>query len=321
MKALVTGATGFVGGRVAAKLSARGDEVVALVRSPARAAALEALGCKLVEGDLRDTPAIVRATAGCDAVFHLAGMYRIGISGRDRDAMFEANVYGTERVLNAAIEAGVAKIVHVSTVGVFGNTHGRVVDETHVRPDNDFLSCYDETKFLAHRYAQARIDRGAPIVIVQPGGVYGPGDHSEVGSQIERARRGELKFKVFPDLGFNLVFVDDAAQGIVLAHDRGRMGQSFVVGGEIATLGELVDRVSRKEGRKPPSLTLPTGLLRLLAPLGPVLGPAMGVGPDLREVIRTSDHVTYWATDVKARRELGYRPRDLDAGLSDLLAA
>jgi hypothetical protein len=107
--------------------------------------------------------------------------------------MYDANVHGTERVLDAAAEAGAKRIVYVSTVGIFGNTHGKVVDETYSRDGEDFLSCYEETKYRSHEVALDRISKGAPIVIVQPGGAYGPGDHSELGNIIDQARTGKLK--------------------------------------------------------------------------------------------------------------------------------
>ena len=319
MRAFVTGGTGFIGGRVVRRLRERGDEVVALVREPARAEALAELGCELVEGDLTSVDAIRRGVQGCDAVFHIAAVYKVGIPASEREAMREANVRGTEIVLDAAIEANVKRIVYVSTVGVFGNTHGRIVDESHHRDGESFLSTYEETKYRSHEIALDRIARGAPIVIVQPGGVYGPGDHSELGNIIDQTRSGKLKMMMFPETGFNLVYVDDVAQGILLAYDRGKIGESYVLGGEISTMGDLIRKVADLSGRSAPSRTLPASLMKMAIPVGPVVGKMMGFPPNLRELIRTSDGVTYWATDEKARRELGYAPRDLETGLRQTL--
>jgi len=320
MKAFVTGATGFIGGRVAARLRARGDEVRALVRSRSRAGELERLGCEIVEGDLSSAEAIRDAAQGCDAVFHIGAVYKVGIPASERAAMYEANVRGTERVLDAAIAAGAGRIVYVSTAAVFGDTSGKVVDETYQRPQRDFLSYYDETKYLAHQAALERIAKGAPIVIVQPGGVYGPDDPSELGNMIEQARTGKLKLKMFPQLGLTLVHVDDVADGIVLAHDRGRIGESYVLGGEVSTMGKLVERVCELSGRKPPARELPAALMKLAIPIGPVVGKLMGFPPNLGELIRTSDGVTVWASHEKAARELGYSPRDLRTGLAQTLS-
>ncbi len=321
MKAFLTGATGFIGGHVARKLRERGDEVVALVRSPAKAAALSEEGCELVEGDLSDVDAIRRGVEGADAVFHVGGIYKVGVPASERAAMEEANVRGTERVLDAATDAGVARIVYVSTVACFGNTRGKVVDESYRRPDRDFLSVYDETKFRAHEVAEDRVAKGARIVIVQPGAVYGPGDHSEIGTMIDQARSGKLKAKIFPETGFVFAHVEDVAGGIVLAHDRGEAGQRYILAGEKGTMGQLVDRVSALSGRKPPAFTLPAAMMKLSAPFGSLVGPLLGFPPNLRELIETSDGVTCWASDEKARRELGFAPRDLETGLRQMLAA
>lgn len=317
MRAFVTGATGFVGGRLVAKLRERGDDVAALVRDPAR---VRGLDVELVQGDLSDRGRLAGEMQGCDAVFHLAAVYKVGIAAADRPAMYDANVRGTENVLDAAVDAGVARSVYVSTINAFGNTRGRVVDETAGRVDPGYVSYYDETKHLAHRAAEERIAAGGPIVIVQPGAIYGAGDHSELGAQLEQAHKGKLRFLALAGVGVNALHVDDAATGILLAHDRGRTGESYVLGGEITTLEEMIAAVSRLTGRRPPRLELPARLVRLAIPLGPLVGRAMGTGPNLRELISASDGVTYWATDAKARRELGYAPRGLEEGLRDLVA-
>ena len=321
MRAFVTGGTGFIGGRLVGRLRDRGDDVVALVRSPEKASELRELGVELVEGDLSSDEAIREGVRGCDAVFHAAAVYKVGIPASERDAMWEANVRGTERVLDAATAAGVPRIVYVSTVAVFGNTDGKVVDENYYRNGDEFLSCYDETKFRSHQVALDRISKGAPVVIVQPGGVYGPGDHSELGNIIDQTRTGKLKMLMFPETGFNLVHVDDVADGILRAHDQGEIGQSYVLGGEIARMRDLIEKVAELSGRKPPKRELPVAAMKMAIPIGPLVGKAMGFPPNLRELIRTSDGVTYWATDDKARRELGYAPRDMDTGLRETLAA
>ena len=321
MKAFVTGATGFIGGHVARKLRERGDEVVALVRSPAKADELRTLGCDLIEGDLSSEEAIRRGCEGADSVFHIGAVYKVGIPKSERPAMHESNVGGTDRVLGAAVEAGVARILYVSTVGAFGNTKGEVVDEDFKRTDLDWLSCYDETKYRAHEVAEKWIARGAPVVIVQPGGVYGPNDHSEVGNMIEQASKGKLPAKMFPEMGMMLAHVEDIADGILLAHDKGEVGEAYVLSGERTTIGELIDRVAALSDRKPPRFTMPGVVLKASAPLGPVVGPLMGFPPNLRELIKVSDGVTHWARDDKARRELGFAPRDLDTGLKQTLDA
>jgi nucleoside-diphosphate-sugar epimerase len=321
VKAFVTGGTGFIGERLVRKLRERGDDVVALVRSREKGKTLEGMGATLVEGDLSSSDAIRQGLDGADAVFHVAAIYKVGIPKKDHEAMYDANVRGTERVLDAAFQAGVGKIVYVSTINAFGNTHGDVVDETYERPGNDYVSYYDETKYLSHQVAKERIAKGAPIVIVQPGGVYGPGDHSEVGNAIDQTRTGKLKAVPFAGLGLNLVYVDDVADGLLLAYDKGKVGESYVLGGEITTMRGLVEKAAELSDRKPPKRDMPTGVIKLAAPIGPVVGKIMGFPPNFRELISASDGVTYWAKDDKARRELGYSPRDLETGMRQTLDA
>jgi nucleoside-diphosphate-sugar epimerase len=307
------------------RLLARGADVVALARSDAAAGALQALAAagslSVARGDVTDNAALRAAVEGADLAFHVAGVYRIGIKPSARAAMFEANVEGTRAVLDATVAGGVSRIVYVSTVGVFGNTRGHIVDETYERPDRDFLSYYDATKYLAHTFAAERAAAGAPLITVQPGAIYGPGDHSELGQQIEQARRGRYRVRMFPALGVTMSYVDDVADGVVLAADKGAVGEAYVLGGEVTRLGTVLDVVADLSGRRRARGTLPPAVMKAAAPLGKVIGPLAGVGPDLRETIRASDGVTYWASSEKAKRELGYAPRALSQGLCDLLGA
>jgi dihydroflavonol-4-reductase len=268
-----------------------------LSRSPGRAARLEELDCEPVEGDLDSTATLSRGLRGCDAVFHVAADYRIGIPESERERMFDANVAGTLNVLNAA--EGIARIVYVSTNSVLGNTGGEVVDETYVRRGHDWLSAYDESKFIAHQRVEARIAQGAPVVIAQPGGIYGPGDHTEVGRLLERAARGKPVVLALASVGLNWVHVDDVVDGLLLAHDRGRVGETYILGGELATLRQAVEKAFEVGGRRPRIVSIPTALLRLAVPFGPLLGRNVG------ELLSAADGVTYWGKDDKARRELG----------------
>ncbi|MGN6276466.1 MAG: NAD-dependent epimerase/dehydratase family protein, partial [Solirubrobacterales bacterium] len=157
MKVFVTGGTGFIGGEVVRQLRDRGDEVICLVRNPGKGAKLRDRGCELVAGDLGDERAIRGGMEGCDAAIHAAAVYEVGIPASERTAMREANVGGTERVLSAALELKVPKVVYVSTVGVFGNTNGRIVDESYEHPADSFTSCYEQTKWEAHQVAKRLI--------------------------------------------------------------------------------------------------------------------------------------------------------------------
>jgi nucleoside-diphosphate-sugar epimerase len=320
VKVFVTGGTGFIGGAVVRQLRARGDDVVALVRTPAKGAPLEALGCTLVAGDLGDERAIRGGMEGCDAVIHAAAVYEVGIPAGARKPMQEANVGGTERVLGAALEARVGKVVYVSTVGIFGNTNGQVVDESYEH-QGDFLSEYEKTKWEAHQVAKRLIGEGLPCVIVQPGGVYGPGDTSSLGVMLDQFLAGKMPLIPFPDLGICLTHVEDIAGGIILGLDKGRVGEAYVISGPVTTVREAIAVVAAATGKKPPKHALPTGLMKALTPIGPLVGKLMGQPPNLREMIASADGVTFWAAYDKASGELGYQPRGLAEGLRAMLEA
>jgi dihydroflavonol-4-reductase len=310
---VVTGGAGLVGRAIVRALRERGDTVIALVRDPRRAAFLAELGTELVESNLSDVRELTETLRGADALIHAAGSYRIGIPKSDRGAMWDANVGTTTRLLDAAEAAGTPRIVYVSTGNVYGNTRGMTVDETYRRNlDEGFLSWYDETKYGAHEVAEQRIAGGAPVVIVLPSQVYGPGDRSQFGEQLRMAHAGKLGYLALGETGVCLIHADDLAAGIVAAADRGTAGQSYNLGGPKTTLGEAVEIAARIGGRKPPALRIPTGLLRAMAPLGALSGQ-----PNLPELISASAGVTYWFGSEKAAAELEFAARDIETGLRD----
>jgi len=318
MRVAVTGGAGFIGRAIVKRLVDRGDDVVALVRDPAKASHLPSERVTLVQSDLSDPAQLTRAMTGADGVIHAAGMYRIGIKKAERPQMWDANVGATERVLDAAIDAGVPRIVYVSTANVFGNTHGELPDETFRRDlAHGFLSYYDESKYRAHEAAEQRIKQGAPVIIVMPTQVYGPNDHSEASSQLDLAFRGKLHYVVFPDTGLAWVHVDDLAQGIVAALDRGRVGESYVLSGDPRRINESVAVAAKAGGHRPPRLTLPTIALKLITPLNDAVGGLPGFPANGAETISSADGVTYWASHAKATRELGFEPRSLGQGIAD----
>jgi len=310
MNVFVTGATGFVTGTVTLQLLARGDRVRALVRDASRGRTLERSGVTVVAGDLSDAGALRRGMEGVDAVVHGAAMYSVGIAPSQRPAMFTANVTGTERVLEAALDAGVRRVAYISTCAIFGNTHGQIVDETYMRT-GPYTSYYEETKVQAHEIALRLAARGLPVSIAQPGGVYGPGDTSGMGGLMRDFARGRLPLVPFADTGLNFVHVEDVARGIVLVLDRGTPGRSYVLGGEIARVVDAFAALARVTGRSLPRLRLPYALLQIGAL----------VRPGLREVVTSTRGVTFWATDARARDQLGYVSRGLEAGLRDTYGA
>jgi nucleoside-diphosphate-sugar epimerase len=321
VKVFVTGGTGFIGGHVVSALRERGDEVVTLVRDPAKGSALEALGATLVAGDLSDREKLRTAMEGADAVIHGAAIYEVGIPAKEHEAMRQANVVGTENALGAALDAKVPRVVYISTIGAYGNTHGEVVDETYEHPRDSYTSYYEQTKTEAHDIARRLIDEGLPCVIVQPGGVYGPDDHSALGKQMNDFLDGKMPAIAFGDLGMNMVHVEDVAAGVLLALDKGEVGESYNLGGEITTMRGLIESLAQVSGKKAPKRDVPTGLLKAMTPFGPVVGKVMGQPPNLRELISSADGVTFWAKHDKAMKELGYSPRPLEVGLRETFEA
>lgn len=322
MKVFVTGGTGFIGGEIARQLRDRGDEVVCLVRNREKGEKLAGIGCELVSGDLTDGEAIRAGLEGCDAAIHAAAMYEVGIPASQRPAMYEANVTGTERVLEAALDAKTPRIIHVSTCGVFGNTHRKVVDESYEHPGKEFTSYYEETKLESHRIAKRMIEENdLPCIIVQPGGVYGPGDTSQVADLIDQLLAGRLPLIPFPELGVCLTHVEDVAGGILLSLDKGKAGETYVLSGPVTTMRDAIDTVAGLAGRKAPKHAVPTPLLKALTPVGPLVGKLMNQPPNLSEMITSADGVTFWASHEKASRELGYAPRGMEEGLRQTLEA
>jgi dihydroflavonol-4-reductase len=321
MRVAVTGGGGFVGGAVVRQLLARGDEVVALVRDPARWTEAGRPGLTLVADDLHDPVAIAASLDGADALIHGAGSYRIGIAASERPAMEDANVGTATRTLGAALANRIPRVVYVSTVNVFGNTRGAVVDETYRRdPAAGFLSWYDETKWRAHVEVERRIADGAPIVIVMPSQVYGPGDHTPIGDQLAQAFAGTLPFVGLGGVGLGFVHVEDLARGILAALGRGAAGRSYVLGGDTVRIRDALRIAATAGGHRLPRLEIPDLPLRIGAAIFPNRGASFGLSPNLREIVSASIGVTYWATAARAAAEIGFDPRPLAVGLPAVLA-
>jgi dihydroflavonol-4-reductase len=305
----VTGGTGFIGGTLLAQLVARDHDVTALVH---RRAAVPA-GVRAVTGDVVD-PATL-ALAGHDAAIHLAAIYKIGCV--DRRAMYAVNVAGTRNLLDAARAAGVARIVHVSSTAALGDTRGRDAGEDH-RHDGTFRSYYEETKHIAHGIAQARIARGAPVMIASPGGVFGAGDPSVLATTLRDMRAGKLPIQIATTSRFQLCHVARVCEGLVAILERGTLGAHYVLAGASVSLPELIARAAALANRRPPRAVAP-GRLRPLAYVCDRLG-ALGIALPLSgEALRVMDGSTYVYRSDKARRELGWDPGDVDGDVARYL--
>lgn len=319
-KAFVTGGSGFIGRALIRQLCDKGVQVKALARSDYSAQVLRGLGADPVIGQLNNRSLLWSEMRGCDVVFHLAGWQRRrSTDWREAELV---NVVGTRHVLEAAVEASVPKIVYTSTLAIFGDTKGHLPDETYVGP-NTFLSHYDRTKWLAYYdVVQPLVAKGAPIVAVIPGLAYGPDNHSPLGQLMRRFVKNALPFPFLP--GPNTIYtfahVDDIAAGHVLAADKGRIGESYILAGPPVALGEMVDFWARLTGRPVPTFHVPASIIKLALPLVEILEsyldwPAVFSS----EVIKTLG-TSQMGSAKKAEEELGWRQRPLRSGLLDTFA-
>ncbi len=317
MRYFLTGATGFIGGRLAKALVANGHEVVALVRNAGQAAPLAEAGITLATGDITDQASMRPAMAGADGVFHLAAWYKIG--AKDSTMAERINVTGTRHVLELMRELGIPKGVYTSTLAVFSDTHGRRVEENY-RYDGPHLSEYDRTKWLAHyQVAVPMAAAGLSLVIVQPGLVYGPGDTSAIAVTFKQYLQRRLP--LLPErTAFCWAHVDDVVRGHLLAMEKGRPGESYIIAGPQYTLIEAFAIAERITGIKAPRLRGKPGLLRFMATLSGFFGTLLPLPVTYAaETLRVSAGVTYLGDNAKARRELGYTVRPLEEGLKETL--
>jgi nucleoside-diphosphate-sugar epimerase len=316
MRFFVTGATGFLGGALVRQLVSDGHQVRALVRRIDQAHDLAALGIELAAGDVTDLESMRPPMRGVDGVFHVAGWYKIGL--RDRTPAERVNVGGTTNVLRLMKELGVPKGVYTSTVAINSDTGGRVVDETF-RFAGRHISAYDRSKAEAHRVAERFIADGLPLVVVQPGVIYGPGDTSGVGTMFR-----EFLARTLPAIpsgtAFSWAHVDDVARGHLLAMERGVPGRSYFLAGPVHTIVEAMDLAAEITGLPAPRLKIPPrvlrGAARLMTPVDRLLTLPSRLTP---ESLRVIGGVTYIGSNERARRELGWEPRSLREGLTETL--
>jgi len=253
---LVTGATGFIGSRVARLLSGRGERVRALVRTTSRRENLEGLDLDLVTGDLQDPESLRRAVAGCEVVYHVAADYRL--SARDPQELQRSNVEGTRSLLEACGAAGVAKVVYTSSVGALGiPADGTPGTEATPVALSDMIGVYKRTKFLAEQEALRFAAEGLPVVIVNPSTPVGPGDikPTPTGRMIVDFLNGRMP--AYVDTGLNLVDVDDVAAGHLLAAERGRVGEKYILGNRNMTLREILETLAEITGLPAPRMRMP----------------------------------------------------------------
>jgi len=318
-KALVTGASGFVGSGVARKLAERGLAVRALVRQGSPTQHLSGLDIEFVTGDLRDAESVRQAMQGARWLFHVAADYRLW--ARDPNEIVENNMRSTRIVMDEAKRAGVERIVYTSSVATLktGPT-GETFDETISLDESHAIGAYKRSKLLAERLVDAMVAQGLPAIIVNPSTPVGPRDvkPTPTGRLIFEAAAGRVP--AFVDTGLNMVHVDDVAEGHLAAIERGRIGERYILGGQNAALSEILGVVAQQTGRKAPRVRLPRGAIYPVAYVAEVLARRTGREPFVTvDGLRMSKNLMFF-TSAKAERELGYKARPYAEGIKDAIA-
>jgi dihydroflavonol-4-reductase len=310
--AFLTGGTGFIGANVARALLAAGWNVRALARPGSDRGNLAGLALEVIEGDLGSAH-LAESMRGADALFHVAALYSLW--RRDRAALLRSNVLGTRLVLAAAREANVPRTVYTSSVAAIGVKSGGVADETHQSPLERLVGDYKRSKYLAEQEALAAAQGGQDVVIVNPTTPIGPWDRkpTPTGDIFVRFLTGRMPAVV--DTGLNFVDVADVARGHLLAFERGRSGERYILGGEDLSLLALLKRVAQATGRRPPRLTVPLWLPLGVAWLGETVFSRLGFEPKIPidGVLMSKEAMYYDAS--KARDQLGYSAGPIDAAI------
>jgi dihydroflavonol-4-reductase len=318
MKALVTGATGFVGAAVARALVREGWQVRALARKGSDRRNVERLPLEVVEGDLGDRPSLDRALEQCQALFHVAADYRLG--ALDPQPLYQTNVEGTRNILDASRNAGVTRVVYTSSVATVGIPRdGSPGNEDTPVGVSDMIGHYKRSKFLAEQVVREAAQSGMAVVIVNPSTPIGPGDikPTPTGQMVLDAAAGRMP--AYVDTGLNVVHVDDVANGHLLAFHRGRPGERYILGGKDMTLREILVEIARLVGRKPPRVRLPTGVVFPIACVAEVIARVTGrPGRITIEGVRMARKRMFFSSD-KAQRELGYQWREPTEALRDAI--
>ncbi|OQW74356.1 MAG: NAD-dependent dehydratase [Proteobacteria bacterium ST_bin13] len=318
-RVLVTGATGFVGSAVARALAAKGAQLTLLVRAGSDRTNVTGLDAVLAEGDLRDEASVLRAAQGCRYAFHVAADYRIWAP--DPEEIVRNNRAGTLAVMKALKVAGVERIVYTSSVAtLLPDDHG-AADETRPATPEQAIGAYKRSKVVAERLVEDMAADGLPVVIVNPSTPIGPRDvkPTPTGRIVVEAANG--KMPAFVESGLNLVHVDDVAKGHLLAIEKGRTGQRYVLGGQDVSLGMMLADIAAIMGRKAPTVRIPRGVLFPLAYANEAWCRATGKADPFLTVdsLKMAAHNMYYSS-AKAEAELGYRARPYGEALADAIA-
>lgn len=318
-RVLVTGASGFVGAAVVRRLLAPERNVRVMIRQGSDRSNVRDLDVEVVTGDLTDHGSLRRAARGCHGVFHVAADYRLWV--REPQAMFAANVDGTRALMQAALAADVERIVYTSSVATLGIRKGAPADEETPVTFSDMIGHYKQSKFMAEvEVRRMTAEDGLPVVIVNPSTPIGPRDvkPTPTGRLIVEAAAGRMP--AYVDTGLNVVHVEDVAEGHMLAYEKGRVGERYVLGGEDMTLSAILGEIAALTDRRPPKVKLPHGAVLPLAYAAEAWSRLTGGEPFVTvDGVRMSRKQMFFSS-AKARVELGYRPRPASEALKDAVA-
>ncbi len=315
MKALVTGANGFTGSHLVRALEQRGDRVVGLVRKSSNLARLANCNVQLIYGDITDRDALRSAMNEVDTVFHTAAYVEIGLV--DEAEMERVNVQGTRAVLEVAQTVGVSKVVYCSTIGVFGDTQGKVIDETFKRTQANFSSAYDRTKYQAQQLVDQFASQGLPVVSIMPSGIFGA-DDPHFGPVMQQFLKGRLKLWAGGDRITGIVHVDDLAAAMLLAAEKGKPGEHYIISAGDLTTREMFELLSQETGIPVPR-EAPKPLVRLAGNLLDPIGRIFKWQPPLsRERVHYVYDRCVRVDATKARQELDWQPRSVSETLREL---
>lgn len=318
MKAVITGGAGFLGRKLTEALLKQGHEVRLFVRNPKQEAGLQKEGVSFSVGDLSDAASLDRACEGMDWVFHTAGV--ISYNPQKADLMYQTNVLGTKAVAEAALRAKVKRFVHTSSTAAIGVNEDPRTPMTEETPFNarKLKLAYFDTKYDAEQELLKVVDKGLNAVILNPGSLLGPGDTR----RYEKGYAG-LIYKYNPPFlfhgGINYVDVEDVVRGHLLALEKGRNGERYILGGENLSFGELIQRVNAIIGRPSPTHYVPVGLMGVMATGIRVLN-IFGIDIHMTpELVRQVSTWYLYVDSSKAKKELGYQPRRIDAAIGTTL--
>jgi dihydroflavonol-4-reductase len=319
-RVLVTGATGFIGAHVARLLVARGADVRVLVRPTSSRDNVAGLPVEIAEGDLRDAASVRRAVQGCRRVFHVAADYRFWAA--DPQELYRSNVDGTVNVLEACLAEGVERVVYTSTVGTIGLAAlPRPCDETTPLLPGQLTSHYKRSKLEAERAALAFVPRGLPLVVVNPSAPVGPFDAKPTPTGqilVDFVRR---KLPAVVDTGLNVVHVRDVAEGHLLAAERGRVGERYILGHRDMTLTEILAELSDLTGLPAPRVKLPYAVAWAAGAVSTAIADHLTHRPPAvpLEAVRMAKRRMFFDPG-KAVRELGLPQTPVREAFADALA-